>query len=213
METMDLKSKLENLGLTYIYDYVMEHNPSKGLPYHSNYHLEQVTKFALIGSEYYKFPIPNQRLVAVAALFHDFDHSGSGKEDNINIMRACKGFIDFNNFENKEKFEDEEEMTILNMIKETRFPYLKDGSGLNIMEQVLRDSDILQGVFSEDYINRIVLGIAQEANLTPEKMLAGQAGFLNSAKFCTEWATELYKVGLPSALEKVEKAKLEYDKV
>ena len=210
METVNLKSRLEEIGVSHIYDYVMETNPSKDLPYHCNYHLEQVTKFALMGCEQYKLDIPSQRLVAVAALFHDFDHSGSGKDDNINIMRACKGFIDFNNFENKEKFQDEEELAILNIIKETRFPYLKKCGELNIMEQILRDSDILQGVFSEDYINKIVLAIAKEANITPEKMLEGQPGFLNSAKFCTEWATDLYVVGLPSAIQKVEQANLEY---
>lgn len=207
--SMNLKERLEQLDLIDVYNYVMDKNPSKDLPYHSNYHLEQVTKLSIMGCEFHKISHPVQRLVATAALFHDFDHSGSGKDDNKNIIRSVIGFMEFNH-ENK-LFEDEEEMIIINMIKETRYPYLKECHQLNIMQQILRDSDILQAPFAENYIERVVLAIAKEANLTPQQMLAGQIGFMTSTKFCTDWATNLYNEVLPEAIQKVEQAKLEYD--
>lgn len=43
-----LYNKLKELNLGEVYSYVMENNPSRDLPYHNNFHLESVTKFAIL---------------------------------------------------------------------------------------------------------------------------------------------------------------------
>jgi len=159
---------------------------------------------ALEGCEYYEIPEQYKRLITTAALFHNFNHTGSGKDDDINIIKAVEGFLEFNT---NEEFVDDEEKIIINLIKATRFPYTQDCEELTIHQKILRDSDILQGVFCQNYINGVVFAIAKEANISPEKMLEGQIKFLESATFCTEWATKIYKGALPLVIKKVEEVR------
>lgn len=62
----------------------------------------------------------------------------------------------------------------------------------------------MQGIFSEDYLDRIVFAIAKEAGIPKEKMPSIQIGFLKSTTFCTEWATNLYKEKLPEIIKLLE---------
>ena len=188
-----------------VYSYVMEHNKSYANPYHNNFHLEHVCLFALKGCEFYKIQDQYKKLIATAALFHDFNHTGSGKNDDDNILIAVQGFLDFNVDTNM--FVDDEEKIIVDLIKTTRYPYLNDCSELSLFEKIIRDSDIIQGPFCQNYINGVVYGIAKENNIPLSKMLDGQISFLSSTKFCTDWATSLYNDVLPSIIDKVEKAK------
>lgn len=81
----ELQKYITDLRLEKFLDYVIDNNESYNNPYHNNYHLQQVCLFALRGCDYYKMDNQNKRLVAVAALFHDFNHTGSGKDDDKNI--------------------------------------------------------------------------------------------------------------------------------
>jgi len=202
-----LLSEISRLGLQPAYYYVMDTNPSSGLPYHNNYHLQQVCKFALMGADFYKLSDMDKRLLAVAAIFHDYDHSGSGKDDDINIKRAVDAFVKFNLDVKKfgefsSYFNEEETEVIIDLIKATRYPYINNTETL--LQEIIRDSDILQGIFADDYINKIVLGIAKENGIPEDKMISGQIGFLKSTKFCTDWATNMYSKELPNAIKKVE---------
>ncbi len=201
--------EISRLGLQPAYYYVMDTNPSNKLPYHNNYHLQQVTKFVLMGADFYKISDTDARLLAVAALFHDYNHSGSGKDDDINIRRAIESFIDFNldvkKFGDFSSYFNEEECDIIiELIRATRYPYLSDVE--TMLEKIIRDSDILQGIFADDYINKIVLAIAKESNIPEDKMIGGQISFLKSTKFCTDWATNLYSKELPNTIKKIQKA-------
>lgn len=110
-------------------------------------------------------------------------------------------------FPNLQPLTSEDYDKILSYIRCTRFPYKTDGSALSLQEQIIRDSDILQGLFAQDYIMGVVAGISQEAKIPMKNMLAGQEGFLTGTKFCTEWATELSKERLPEVLLKVNTVK------
>ena len=206
IKMVELYTQIKKLELGLVYNYVIENNNAYMNPYHNNFHLEHVCLFSLKGCEYYKVEIPWKRMVATAALFHDFNHSGGkDKNDDDNILLAIKGFIDFNLEYNI--FDEEEQKVITNLIKCTRYPYTNDSDSLTLTENILRDSDILQGPFCQNYINGVVYGIAREAGIPLDKMLAGQVEFLKSAKFCTEWATSLYENILPDVLDKVESAR------
>lgn len=202
-----LYTKLKELDLGKVYSYVMENNPSQDLPYHGNFHLESVAKFTLLGAQHHKLDKISQRNLATAALFHDWNHSGSGKDDDLNIKRAIKGFNDFYEKEGKDIFTEFDRDQIVNCIKPTRFPYLVECGVLSLHQKIIRDADILQGIFAQNYIVGIVGGLAKESNTPMEKMLGGQAGFLKGTKFCTDWANDLYKERLPEILEKINDVK------
>lgn len=197
----ELYTQITELGLKEIYYYVMVNNKSSNLPYHNNFHLEHVCLFALKGCKHYSVDNQYRKLIATAALFHDMNHSGSGKNDDDNILLSVEAFLKFNtdNYE----FIEEEQKIIINLIKATRYPYTKECGELTLYEKILRDSDVLQGPFCQNYINGVVFGIAKEANIPLNKMIEGQEGFLTSMVFCTDWANTLYKEVLPSTLEKI----------
>ena len=135
----------------------MEFNKSN-LPYHNSFHLENVCVFAILGCLHYKIPSINIRLVATAALFHDFNHPGM-KNDDENIIESIKGFLNFNLEYNL--FEDEEVSTIVELIKSTRYPYLNSCSNLTKLQMIIRDADILQGPFCQNYISTVVMALAK----------------------------------------------------
>lgn len=78
------------------------------------------------------------------------------------------------------------------------------------MQKILRDADILQGIFCQNYINGIVRAIAEEAGISFEKMLEGQEAFLTNTKFLTKWATDKADWYLPTTLGIVRDAKKIY---
>lgn len=204
----NILSEISRLGIQPAYFHVMDTNPNN-LPYHNNYHLQQVIKFVLIGANYYKVSDSDRRMLAIAAIFHDYKHSGSGKNDDINIKIAIDSFIDFNldikKFGDFSSYFSEEECdVIIGLIKATRYPYVIEAETL--LQKIIRDSDILQGIFAKDYINSVTLAIAKENGIPQDKMLNNQIQFLESTKFCTEWATNMYLQELPNAIEKINKA-------
>lgn len=208
-----LYHKLKEFDLGEVYSYVMENNPSRALPYHNNFHLESVAKFTILGAEHHNLPTQDIIDLVYAALTHDFDHSGSGKDDDANIIRALHGFgtmalkINAGEFTRTQPLSPESCANIKKYIRCTRFPYLVDGSTLSIQEQIIRDADILQGLFAQDYIMGIVAGIAKEANIPMKNMLNGQEAFWKGTKFCTEWAVKLSQEKIPDVLFKANTVK------
>ena len=204
-------NQINKLRLNKIYSYIINTNPSSNLPYHNTFHLEHVCQFSLLGADFYNLSNDDKKILATAALFHDYNHTGSGKNDDININNAIEGFLKFNSNDKVEKFKEfnfnKKEMDIIiNLIKSTRYPYITECDTL--MEKILRDSDVLQGPFCQNYINGVVFGIAKENNIPFEKMIDGQVSFLKSMKFNTDWANDLYKKILPQTINKVEEAML-----
>lgn len=190
-----MEDKLKQLNLLDTYNWVMENNKSKDLPYHSNYHLKMVTETALKGCEAYltAFDDFSKRLVGAAALFHDFNHTGSGKNDDENIEIAIESFKDYN--KNFNKFSNNEEELIIDLIESTRFPYVKTSYDLTLPQNVLRDADILQGHFSDDYLNKIVFALQKEGYTESNKVktLQNQLKFIESLKFGTSWGNLTHK--------------------
>jgi hypothetical protein len=195
-----LYQKIKEYGLGRLYAYVLQNNPSKNLPYHGNSHMEMVAWVATLGGVFYGLTDEDMKILITAALVHDFDHSGSGKDDDINIVRAILGYSDYIE---KTGNDNVDVNKVNDLIMATRYPYTRECGTLTISQQILRDADILQGLFCQNYINGITFGIAQEANIPNVNMINGQEAFLTSTKFCTNWATEIAKNKLPDVLTKV----------
>ena len=195
-----LELKLSNLGLD-ILPYIDKNNNGKDNPYHNNFHLKRVCQCVIKGCEYYELDLEKTKLLVISALFHDFNHSGGKfKNDDDNINLAIEGFIEWSTLS------EEKNQYIIDLIKSTRFPYVTKCENLSQDQMIIRDSDVLQGVFCPDYFDKIVFALADEIGVDRSKMLVGQKDFLKSTKFCTEWATELYESVLESTLSKVDRA-------
>lgn len=203
---MVLYKHINNLGLNNIYNWVMEKNSGKFNPYHNNFHLENIAEIILkhlpFASETKEF----RTKIITAALFHDFDHSGGKlKNDDENITLALNGYFYY-----CETYKEEVDNDIIGLIECTRYPYKTDGSDLTEMQKILRDADILQGMFCQNYINGVVRALAQEIDISFEKMLEGQEAFLTNTKFLTKWATDKANWYLPIVLSQIREAKKIY---
>lgn len=203
---MVLYNHINNLGLNNIYTWVMEKNPGKFNPYHNNFHLENIAEIIL---NHLPFAIKTAEFrtkIITAALFHDFDHSGGRlKNDDENIALALNGYFYY-----CETSKSEPDNDVIGLIECTRYPYKSDGSDLTEMQKILRDADILQGMFCQNYINGVVRALAQEAGISFEKMLEGQEAFLTNTKFLTKWASDKAEWYLPIVLSQVRDAKKIY---
>ena len=194
----------------------METNKGKDNPYHNNYHMERVAMFAFEGAKILSVEKRDIVLLITAALFHDFNHLGGiEKTDDENIELAVSGMKEY--FLNIDKwlFLTVKELEIVeNLIRATRYPYIKDNE-LTLSEKILRDSDVIQGMYCENYANGIVRALATEMainnpSITFAKALDMQMGFYNSLKFETNWAQNLFYKKIDETKKLVEDLKFLY---
>jgi hypothetical protein len=116
---------------------------------------------------------------------------------------------------------------ILKLIRATRYPYLTESVELTFNSEdfskkyadmimrnppsleignMLRDADILQGLYCQNYINGVTRAIATEAGIPYENMLKGQINFIKNTKYLTEWAVKKANDRIPYVLILVENA-------
>jgi hypothetical protein len=203
---MVLYTHINSLGLNNIYTWVMEKNTGKFNPYHNNFHLENIAEIILTHLPFSNETIEFRTKIITAALFHDFDHSGGKlKNDDENIALALNGYYFYCQSHNIEIDND-----VIGLIECTRYPYKSDGSDLSEMQKILRDADILQGMFCQNYINGVIRALAEESGFSFEKMLEGQETFLTNVKFLTKWASSKAEWYLPNVLRQVCDAKKIY---
>lgn len=194
---------LHRLELTKVWDWVQENNPTGNLPYHNNQHMFHVARLAhqcYTTSEFSNDVC--KQLVIVAALMHDFDHSGGECSDAINIENAINGFrklvselspsYDRNSWINR--FESQQ--SIESLIRSTVFP--NPSACNNTMEAALRDADMLYSL-TENTGEIIIDGLRKEAEvakghaITREEMLEQQRSFLPSVTLHTMLGKFLWK--------------------
>jgi hypothetical protein len=127
------------------------------------------------------------RNILIAALFHDFDHTGNSKPDTTNIERSLKA-LDKHLLAEDYNYRDE----IKNLIAKTEYPHTFSAEEkLNLSTQIILDADLLQ-VFSTAWIQQVIFGLAIEHGETPLKILKDQKLFLKSLHFRTKWAQQTF---------------------
>lgn len=216
---IELYSHLERLGLLKAYTYVINNNFGYKNAYHNNFHLESVTNMSIIGCMYNskletgikELPYLNEecyKLVGLAALFHDFNHFGGGMPDNVNIQNAKIGLLNYlvdtnyNDIGENNKTIDYRIDILYGLIDATEYPYTIPNEELNLLQKIIRDADILQGIFCENYIIGVVKALCDENGWSFKDMILGnQKKFLLNCKFSTEWANKTYSERLPKILE------------
>lgn len=169
-------------------------------PFHNIRHSLDVLIKCYDGLLFYKDRIIDKsarRALLVAAIFHDFGHTGRSGNDDVNIILALRGF-------DKHILPEDagiREM-VLSLIGSTEYgPAGHVKLNNTLLSQILKDADLSQ-VCSQAWIRLVIFGLAEEMQTTPESILRMQESFLSKTKFYTDWARQKFDLN-----EKIEEAR------
>jgi len=169
-------------------------------PYHNFRHMTHVLWLCYNACQYYSHQLPprQMRTLLIAALFHDFDHTGRphrGEEDpdGINIAIAISALRRYLASDDHARMPEIEAL-----IEATHFPYKVDSDKLDLLGKIIRDADLAQAL-TPVWIQQVVIGLARESGVSPLTMLKAQSSFLTSLPFNTQWAQQLFPQALIDA--------------
>ncbi|MEK7641735.1 MAG: hypothetical protein AAB365_01955 [Patescibacteria group bacterium] len=168
-------------------------------PYHNFRHMFHVVWLCYQACIFYKKELsPRQmRNLLLAAMFHDFDHSGMTGGDDLNVLRALRGLEKYIQTEDRAHLTD-----ISQLIRATEYPHIVHSRSPGLSSQIIRDADLSQG-FSVAWIQQVIFGLAGEWNQKPIDVLQKQLEFLEKLEYHTTWAQQFF------SLEDVESKKAE----
>lgn len=157
-------------------------------PYHNLRHMLHVMWLCYQACIFYGDRISHRdkRNLLIAALFHDFNHSGKFGNDIENIERAIAALRLYILPEDRLYFEQ-----IEGLIRPTEYPYKIASEELTLLGKILRDADVSQA-FSVAWLQQILIGLAKEWGKTPIEVLRMQEPFLSNLKFHTEWGHAMF---------------------
>lgn len=157
-------------------------------PYHNFRHMFHVLWLCYQACKFYKDKLTprEMRNLLIAAMFHDFGHSGSIADDDINILVAKRG-LERCILEEDKPYLDE----IERIMDATEYPHKVPSEELHLTGQIIRDADLSQ-TMSAVWIQQAVFGLAQEWGQKPIEVLRQQGPFISSLKFFTKWARQTF---------------------
>jgi hypothetical protein len=176
---------VKDYGLSHYLKVLLKENKSNNLPYHNFYHSLCVAYNCAQISDSLSFSFEETRLMVIASLFHDFNHSGGKLPDSENVKNAIEAFKNFS-------LESEEDNNfIIDVIKATEYPYVISDEELTKYQMVIRDVDLMQ-TFEKNYLQQNVIGLMEELKVDSlDKMLDGSLNFWKNCKFHTGFAKEM----------------------
>lgn len=156
-------------------------------PYHNMRHTLYVVSECYDGARYYSLNKKDFRSLLIAALFHDFNHSGqSTGNDDLEVERAVRGMKKHLLTEDLWLLED-----IEGNIRSTQFPHVAKNEDLPLSAAILRDADMSQSLDS-DWIQQVLFGLSAEMRMTPKALLNAQESFLSCLEFASEWGRKKF---------------------
>ncbi|MGG4591827.1 hypothetical protein ACLPJK_26570 [Pseudomonas aeruginosa] len=201
-----------------VMNYVATHNPSAYIPYHNNAHLEGVLKIStdLYSSECKVQSVKGLCTLTLAAMFHDFDHSGGTRADSVNIDYAIAGLQEFYHQRSRylarlrnrhPRLHSGILAAAKNAIACTVYPFTVEPKTL--VEKCLRDADILYACLSGD--PRVVaedlrseMEISQGNPISNAQLLAQQKQFAKNARLYTATGRQWWDEHTPRYIAKLE---------
>ena len=195
---------MKKTAIQIVKEYNLEHYfrliwncPNLNLPYHNLEHLVGVMILVHEACQYHEIDKVTTRLLLIAALFHDYDHTGVMGDDSVNINRAVKALTLYIAEKDYKHFQQ-----IQSYIRATEFPHaviVHAANDENLPLYIMRDADTAY-TLNERWMQSVIgigiemgLGIANMPALQ-EKMLKMQEPFMTKVMtFSTEWAKEKYK--------------------
>lgn len=170
--------------------YINKNNPSNHLPYHSIDHLFEVynqTKNISLTDKTVRDNIQYKNELLIAALFHDYNHSGGKLTDSENVSNAIMGCNEFLDSIDNNLDKD----IIADIIKATEFPSPIDKEDLTLEQKVIQDADMCY-LFKDIAIVKLYCGLREEFDQDLTEFLNNQLNFLESVKFNTDKLQEIW---------------------
>jgi len=160
-------------------------------PYHNLRHMLHVAWLCHDAIGFYRvtpssLTLRGARNLLIAALFHDFDHSGQFGNDDLNIERAVRGFR-AHIAPDDERYAD----SIARIIRASEFPHKRvepEDVQEDLAIDILRDADVSQAL-SVARLQQVIVGLASEWGKSPLEVLKAQKGFHQGLRFRTGWAS------------------------
>lgn len=170
-------------------------------PYHNLRHMCHVLWMCYLACIFYSKVLTKRQIrnLLIAALFHDFNHTGKTGPDKVNIDRAVIALRKYIGTEDTEELENIEAL-----IKITEWPHTIPTGKLTLSGQILRDADYSQAL-NVSWIQEVIFGLAKEWGKTPTILLIDQSVFLQNLKFHTAWAQQMFPENLIQ--EKIDEVK------
>ena len=169
--------------------YIIENSNSNSLPYHGITHTFEVFE----ACANYVMDNPEQNIHAhellIAALFHDFNHSGGKLPDSENVRIAIDGMVQF--LYEKNMLDSFDVELAAYVIMATQFPYVLDETELNIEGRIIRDADMYQSMKNESIV-KLYYGLRTEINMSMEDFCAMESKFLGNMKLNTEYFRQMW---------------------
>jgi hypothetical protein len=157
-------------------------------PYHNYRHICHVTWLCYQACQYYagRWSRLEKRCLLIAALFHDFNHTGKPVSDSVNIQLAKASLKKHLLPEDRRDFG-----FILKLIDGTEYPHKVPSDECTLAGKVLRDADLCQAL-DVAWVQQVAFGLSAERGITPREALLMQDRFLSNISFETEWAKERF---------------------
>ena len=156
--------------------------------YHGFRHMTHVTWVVYMACVYYKDRLTERQMrnLLIAALFHDYDHTGVKGPDAVNIARAIAALWIHILPEDVLYIHE-----ITAIMEVTMYPHEGDAENFTLEQRIMRDADMSQA-FEPAWIGEIVFGYGSELGIPPVQMLQNQLAFLEDLHFLTSFGEEKY---------------------
>lgn len=165
-------------------------NPSNHLPYHGIDHLFSVfehTKLVLENDSTVKGLLKDTDLL-IAALFHDYDHSGGKATDDVNINNAIQGVSIFHTANPEFDLNN-----VIYLIRCTQYPYVVSDEELTTEAKLLRDSDMCY-LLQDLSIVKLYSGLRAEFGNSLDDFLNNQYKFISNLKFEIDYNIKMWEI-------------------
>lgn len=187
---------VDRLNLEPFYEFLTTFNTGNDLPYHNLYHAHCMLLNCYEAAWHLGVPEGETRGLCVAALLHDFNHSGGHKPDSENIKAALEGLKIAQTYASSrllglDRFALEIASTSISV---TQYPFIHEPTSLT--QQIIRDADLMQAYEESEF--RIVqqflglkseIEIAKKTTFTNAEFAAGMKKFQDAETvWYTRWA-------------------------
>lgn len=187
-------------NLTHYYRIVVDCAQNLQHPYHNFRHMFHVLWMCYQACKFYRNKLDprHMRILLIAALFHDFDHTGMSGDDDLNIARAIRGLSRHILSSDKPDYG-----AIIAAMRATQYPHVIATNKLDLCGMILREADMSQALDSA-WIQQVVFGLADEWRMKPIDMLRRQESFLKTLSFRTDWARHQFpQSGIEARIQEI----------
>lgn len=193
-------------GLQAVHAYLSLANKSADVPYHNSDHILTVTKYCGRLAGMHRVPLESEKALIVAAMFHDFNHSGGTKSDTENVAEAIRAMTEFFDAHPTLLLPEEREIAI-QCVECTVFPFIVEP--VLEVQKIIRDADLLQST-EVDFEHilcdnlRAEISVTRGEKISRKEFAKGQAAFLNNITMYTMAGQLLMSVVKPILLQRFE---------